>query len=659
MQNRYLHGLIGAWRDELRESVILILALTFRDSRNSSLQIKLLQFGLRDSKGHMTQDIALLLMLVGVCLVLFSTERIPPDVIALGLVLTLVFTGLLDPKQAFAGFGSDTVIMILGLLLLSAALLRTGVMDMAGAFILRYTGTSSTRLLIVVMIAAGAVSSFMSNTASTAFFLPIVIGLAARARTSPSYLLLPLAFSSILSSSVTLISTSTNIVVSGLIQQYDMPPIEMFELTPVGVPILVVGLIYMFIASRWWLRPKDERHGEADYLIPPFLSEIIILPNSQFVGKTLAESGLGRDLDLTVIRVIRNKTEYLAPSPDLRIRPDDVLLVEGSSEEILKIKDTAGIEIKADLKLSDPDVHTEDLDLVEVILLPRSSLIGRTLKGLRFRERFGLQVLGVNRHGETLRRKMSLVPLRVGDTLLIQGQRTNIAALEEENAFRVIGTLHEKLPHRRRAPIAITLFVGAILLATFKVMPLHLAVILGSVLAFATRCITPDEAYREVEWKAIILIGCMLALGSAMEKTGSAKYLASLIVNWAGQYGPLWLLSGFFALTVLLTQPMSNQAAAIVVVPVAIQTALALDLNPRTFAMMIAVAASCSYLTPLEPSCLMVYGPGRYKFTDFLKVGSLLTLLIYLIAILLVPRVWPLAAKAPEKPAPQAAIQRF
>jgi di/tricarboxylate transporter len=603
----------------------------------------------------MTGDIALLLALIGVCLVLFSIDRLAPDVIALGLVIVLVFAGLLDPKKAFAGFGSDTVIMILGLLILSAALLRTGVMDMAGAFILRFTGTSANRLLIVVMLASAVVGAFMSNTASTAFFLPIVIGLAARARTSPNCLLLPLAFSSILTSSVTLISTSTNMVVSGLMTQYNLAPIEMFELSPVGVPIMLVGLLYMYVVSRLWLRPRDRKESDTDtYGIRPYLSEIIILENSQFIGKTIAESGFGRDLDLTVVRIIRNKTEYLTPTLDLRIHAHDVLLVEGRSEQILKIKDTAGIEIKADLKLSDPELHTEDLDLVEVIILPRSPLIGRTLKGLQFRERFGLQVLGLNRHGENLRNKMSLVSLRVGDTLLIQGHRSNIAALEEENVFRVIGTLHEKRPHRKRAPIAIGLFVGAILLATFKVMPLHLAVILGSVLAFATRCITPDEAYREVEWKAIVLIGCMLALGGAMEKTGTAKYLASLIVDWAGSLGPLWLLSGFFALTVLLTQPMSNQAAAIVVIPVAIQTALQLGLNPRTFAMMIAVAASCSYLTPLEPSCLMVYGPGRYKFTDFLKVGSVLTVLIFIIAILLVPRVWPLKGSHPSVPQPSA-----
>src|SRR5688572_8708785 len=229
----------------------------------------------------MTQDIALLLILVGVCLVLFSIDRIPPDVIALGLVLALVFARLLDPKKACAGFGSDTVIMILGLLLLSAALLRTGVMDMAGAFILRYTGTSATRLLVVVMLASAAVGAFMSNTASTAFFLPIVIGLAARARISPSRLLLPLAFSSILTSSVTLISTSTNIVVSGLMTQHDLAPIEMFELAPVGVPILAVGLVYMFVVGRHWLKKHaTASKDDVAYMVRPYLSEIIILPNS-------------------------------------------------------------------------------------------------------------------------------------------------------------------------------------------------------------------------------------------------------------------------------------------------------------------------------------------------------------------------------------------
>jgi len=458
---------------------------------------------------------------------------------------------------------------------------------------------------------------------------------------SPSKLLLPLAFSSILTSSVTLISTSTNIVVSGLMQRYQMKPMGMFELAPVGIPIAIVGLIYMVFASQRWLPDRSAAEDESMFGLRPYMTEVLILPDSSLVGKTLAESKLGNELDLTVVRIVRGNSRYLAPRSDTRIQAQDVILVEGPTKEILKIKDTAGIEIRPDVELADPTVPETELGLVEVILLPKSPLIGRTLKGIGFRERYGLQVLGLNRHGEIVREQMSQVPLHLGDILLVQGSRSNIAALSEDNTFRIIGALDEKRPHIKRAPYALAIFVIAMALATFKVVSFPVAVILGSVAAFLTRCITPDEAYREIEWKAVILIACMLAFGTAMEQTGTAKYLAGLIVKGAGHLGTPWLLSGFFALTVLLTQPMSNQAAAVVVLPVAVQTASQLGLNPRCFAMMIAVAASCSYLTPLEPSCLMVYGPGRYRFLDFLKIGSVLTVLIYIIAIVLVPKVWP------------------
>jgi di/tricarboxylate transporter len=589
----------------------------------------------------MTLEIGLLIGIIVAAVVLFSTDWLSPDLVALCLMLTLIFTGLVPANEAFVGFGSDTVIMILGLLLLTAALSRTGVVDWAGGTILRFTGNSPNRMLIVVMLACATLSAFMSNTACTAFFLPVVIGLAKRAKISPGQLLLPLAFASILSSSVTLISTSTNIVVSGLMTRYKLEPIGLFEMTPVGVPIALVGLTYMFLIRKW-LPSRTVENEIEEFGIRPYLTEILILPNSPLVGKTLEESGLGKDLDLTVLRIVRNKTEYQAPRSETRLEAGDVLLVEGRSEEILKIKDASGIEIKSDVKLSDPASPAADLGLVEVILLPRSPLIGRTLKGFQFRERYGLQVLGVNRHGTTLREKISLIPLHMGDTLLVQGRRSRIAELEEDNTFRIISTLAENRPHRKRAPLAIAIFVGSLGLVAFRILPLPVAVMAGAALAFLTRCITPDEAYREVEWKAIILIGSMLSLGVAMEETGTAKYLAGMIVEWCGNLGPFWLLTGFFVLTVLLTQPMSNQAAAIIIVPIAIQTALQLHLNPRTFAMMVAVAASCSYLTPLEPACLMVYGPGRYRFFDFVKVGALLTVLIYGVALYLVPRVWPL-----------------
>ena len=253
----------------------------------------------------MTVQIAIVLVLLVLCVVLFAIESIPPDVTALGLVLALIFTKILKPEAAFAGFGSETVVMIFGLLLLTAALMRTGVMDLAGGAILRFTGTSPLRLLIVIMVASATIGAFMSNTASTAFFVPVVIGLANRAKISPSKLLLPLAFSSILTSSVTLISTSTNIVVSGMMQRYQMKPMGMFELAPVGIPIAIVGLVYMVFASRRWLPDRTNAEDEPLFGLRPYMTEVLILPDSSLVGKTLAESKLGNELDLMVVRIAR------------------------------------------------------------------------------------------------------------------------------------------------------------------------------------------------------------------------------------------------------------------------------------------------------------------------------------------------------------------
>src|SRR5690554_4917889 len=279
-------------------------------------------------------------------MILFSTERMPADVVALGVMVVLVLTGLLPVELAFAGFGSEAVLMILGLLILTAALVRTGVVDLAGRALLRRTGNDPNSVLVSMMAAPAVLSTFMSNTASAAFFLPVAVTLARRARISVSQLLMPLAFATILASSVTLIATSTNIVVSGLMVQYGMAPIGMFELTPVGLPIMVLGLLYMFFIGRRMIPNRASGDENANgFQANTYLTETLILPGSPIAGKTLAESGLGRDLDLTVVRVIRGKSRYLAPQANLELEEGDVLLVEGERDEILKIKNKAGIDI--------------------------------------------------------------------------------------------------------------------------------------------------------------------------------------------------------------------------------------------------------------------------------------------------------------------------
>ena len=590
-----------------------------------------------------TFQIGLLLALIVVALVFFSFEWISSDVVALGLLLTLILTGLLPPKEAFSGFGSETVLMVLGLLIMTSALVKTGVVEMVGRSILRHAGTRPAPLLAVVMISVALLSAFISNTAAAAFFLPIVLGIAGRSKLSPSSLLMPVAFASILTSSVTLISTSTNLVVNGLITNAGLAPMGMFELAPVGIPIAVAGLVYMFFIGRRLIPNRAPAEGLLEeFGVRSYITEVLVLPASPLVGKTLGQANLGQDLDLAVVRVLREPNQYLWPRQDMRLRAGDILLVEGARKQVLQVKDTAGIEIRPDVTLSDPDLSTEDTKLVEALVVPNSALVGRTLRGVGFRERYGLQVLGLNRHGRNMLEKLARTQLRVGDVLLIQGRTGSISRLADEGLVSVLNSVEEKRVHRGRAWRAMLIFSGALTLAATGVLPLAVSVLLGAFAVFVGRCINPADAYRDIEWRAIILIACMLALGQAMAKTGTADFLAAHVASLTSSFPPEWLLGGFFVLTVLLTQPMSNQAAAAVIIPIAIETAEHVGVNPRTFVMGIAVAASCSYLTPLEPACLMVYGPGRYRFADFMRVGAPLTVIIFVLAMVFVPSVWPL-----------------
>ncbi len=591
----------------------------------------------------MTLPILLLLIILAIALVLFSFEWVPPDVTALGVLVSLTILGLVPVEKAFAGFGSDTVMLMLGILVMTAAMIRTGVVEVVSRKLLQFTGDHPRSLLAAIMVAVGGLSAIINNTAAAAFFMPVIMGLSQRAKMSASRLLMPMAFAAILASSVTLISTSTNIVVSGLMTQAGLPPIGMFEMTPVGIPILLAGILYMLLIGQH-LIPRHKTPGTLTetFNLRPYLAELRVLPGSPLEGHTLAKSGLGQNFDLMVLAIIRGGHRQLDPAAETILEAGDALLVEGSSESILKIKDVVGIAIQADAKFSDMDLQGDGLRLAEVFLLPSSPFIGRTPKGLLMRDRYQVQILAINRRSGVIHSKIADTRLQMGDVLLVQGNSKQIVDLQADNTFDVLGMVDLQRFNRSRAWKVMGIFVASLILGSLKIIPLPMAMLLGALLVFVTRSITPEDAYRRVEWRVIILIGCMLSLGTAMQTTGTAAFLAERLTALVGTLNPLWLLTGFFVLTVLLTQPMSNQAAAAVVIPLALQTAVQMGLNPRTFAMMIAIAASTSYLTPLEPACLMVYGPGRYRFMDFFKVGGLLTVVVYIIAITLTPLLWPL-----------------
>ena len=591
----------------------------------------------------MTTAMILLLIIIAIAIVLFSLDALPADVIGIGIMIALIITGILTPEEGIAGFGSDTAIKTLGLLLLTTALIRTGFVQMVTRWIIEQVGEDKNRLFWLVSLATAGMGSFTSNTASTAFFLPVTLSISKKLKQHPSKMLMSVAFAAILSSSMTAIATSTNLVVSGLLTDYGYAPMGMFELTPVGIIILCVGLVYMFFIGRKLIPERDL--GE-DNTLPRnsrYYAEVIVPKKSEWVGKEIRKLGLKSDYDIAIISLHRpTEKEDFKPSEKTKLQAGDLLVLDGSREGIFALNERKVVRFTGNPEDELSETLKKKHGMAEVVLLPTSRLVGQTLRELKLRKRFGIEVLGIQRRGKTLHERLMKERLQIGDQLLIHGDPQTIASLENDDSFRIISDTIEAPVDTKKAPLALGIFALTILLASTNIMPLAVATMVGTFLIFLTRCITPAEAYRSMNWSALILISCMLALGKAMEVSGLATYLASQVVDLMGWQNPKLLLGGFFLLSMVLTQPMSNQAAAVVVLPIAIQTAQQLGLNPRSFAMMIAIGAATSYITPLEPACMMVYGPGNYRFMDFVKVGSLLTVIIFGIALLMVPVLWPL-----------------
>ena len=592
----------------------------------------------------MNAQIAIVLALLVVALILFSIERIPLEVVAILLVMALVLTNTLTASEAFAGFGNDIVITIAGLFVLTGGLAKTGVIDLVGRRLHRAAGDSEVRIVALIMFAAAFCAAVMKNTTTTAMFLPVVLGIAARRNLSPSKLLMPLAFGAILGGTCTLIGTSTNLAVSGALPRYNIAPFTMFELTRVGVVIVAVGMAYMLlIGLRLLPRKKPADSLTEQYHVRQYMTEVIVLDDSPLIGKSLAEARISDELDLTVLGILRGEEQLrIAPNSRELIKADDLLLVQGRVEDILRVKSEAGIEIRSDFELSDSLLESKDTELFEAMVPRGSDFISRTLKRLDIRKRYGVVVLAIDRHGVDLLSKISRVRLRFGDVLLIQGNREQVEALANDRQILLLEEISEKQARPEKRKWAFLAFGIFLFFSLTHLVPLSIAILLGVMVLLASQSLRMSEVYEIIDWRLLILIACMISFGVAMEKTHADQYLADFIVRGTGHYGPVAVLAGFFLMTVALTQPMSNQAAALVMLPIAVKTALALGLNPRTFAITVTYAASCSFLTPLEPACVLVYTPGRYRFLDFLKVGTILTIAVFAIVIWLVPRFWPL-----------------
>lgn len=495
--------------------------------------------------------IVITLVLLLVAIILFATEKLPVDVIGLILVIALVLTNVLTIQEAVSGFGNDVVITIAGLFLLVGGLIRTGIVDLIGRRLHRIAGDNVFVLTALIMTTAAISASVLKNTTTTAMFLPVIIGLAAKAKIAPSKLLMPLAFGAILGGSTTLIGTSTNLAVSGAIVRYGQPPFSMFELTSVGVITFACGMAYMLLIGRHLLPTRGGGESLTEqYQMREYVSELLVLPDSPLVGKTLDEANIGTEMDLNVLGIIRMGERIIGPAPTERIQRRDSLIVEGTIADIMRVKEQAGIEIKADFMLNDVVLEGGNVELFEVMIMRDSQFVGQTLKSLRFRQRYNLTVLAINRHGDTFINKLSSVMLRFGDVLLVQGRRADVESLVSDRELLLLEDLSQgnfRIEKRKWAIAAFATFLGLSLAKIFTgyEIPLAVAVLLGVFVLLATKTIRYSEMYPLIDFRLLVLIASMMSFGVAMEKTGADAFLAGLITDKLGHFGPMGIRQGF------------------------------------------------------------------------------------------------------------------
>jgi di/tricarboxylate transporter len=592
----------------------------------------------------MTTEIALTLAIILAALVLFATEKLRVDLVALLVLLSVGLLRLIDPHEVFDGFANPAVITVWAVYIVSGGLFKTGVADAMGRVIHRLSGNREPRLIATIMVTCGVISAFMNNVGATAMLMPALVGISRRTKIAVSKLLIPLSFSSLLGGAMTLIGTPANILATNILSDRGLPTLGFFDFTPMGIVLLTTGVLYMVLVGRRLLPEREGAQGPRDvYRLREYVAEVRVSTKSRLAGKTLLESGLGKDFDLTVLAIERDGGSRSRVRRDTLIQAGDLLTVESSADDLVAACGALGFEIEAERKLDIEKLEPGDVQLIEATLAPNSGLAGRTLREVRFRDQFGFTALAIWRHGEVITEKLRDVPLHFGDALLLQGPRHRVRGLQEGTDFLVLEPLDVKRPRRSRAPIAIAALALAILLVVFADFHISLAMVIAAVIMILTGCLSIEEAHESIDWRTVFLVAGMLPLGLAMEATGTAQYLANIMLDALGDYGPIALLAGTYLLAALITQAMSNAAAIVLIVPIAVDTAMGLGANHITFTMAVVIGAATSFLSPVgHKANVLVFGPGGYRFFDYARVGAVLTVMLLVVSMIFVPLFWPL-----------------
>ena len=598
-------------------------------------------------------EAAITFIILGAAVVLLLSDRVRPDLVALLVMLSLGLSGVITVQQTFSGFSRSAVITILAIFVLADGLRRSGVTEYLGNWLLRLGGNNEIRLTMALTIAGAVLSLFMNNIAAAAVLLPAVMGTSRKTSVSPSRLLIPLAFGTILGGMATLFTT-TNIVASSLLQDQGLAGFGVFDFAPLGLFVVAAGVVYMAVVGRRLLpvHPPHQRLGIAPQ-IENDLAEVYRLKervmrarlpaNSPLVGKNLDQCGLREAYHLNVVAIERNGHGVLAPTAQAVIRPDDILLLAGRFQKNSAQAFEPLFRLAPAKRISETDLESEGVVMVEAVLAPRSRLIGKTLRQVHFRVKYDMSVVAIWRAGRPIRTGLSDLALQFGDALLLLGPRSSLKLLHSETDLILLSDVQRPSPvSRRKTWLAVGIMGLSILFAGLFNDAIGEIMLAGAVVMVLAGILSMDDAYQAIEWKSIFVIAGMLPLGVALMETGAAQTLGNWVINLAGSAGPQVLLALLTLLTVLLTQVMSGSAVAAIMVPVAIGAANQMGAAPRAFTMGIALATSLAFVTPFgHPVNILVMGPGGYQIKDYLRVGLPLAILLLLLIIGLLPVFWP------------------
>jgi di/tricarboxylate transporter len=602
----------------------------------------------------LNQNLVITLVILAAAIILFLSERLSVDLIALLVLVTLGLSRILTPQEVFSGLSDTAVITIIAIFVLAYSLEVTGVADRMGDLVVRLAGKSEARLIAALMGTAALMSLFMNNIAVASILLPATSTVARRSGIKISRLLIPLAFGTLLGGTATLFTT-TNIVVSGVLKNNGIPGFGVLSFAPVGLPIVVVGIAYMVLWGRRML-PKDQPaertevlHQAEDDLLSTYrlddrLFRALIPAGSFLIDRRLDESTLREKYGLNIVAIERNGDKVLSPTPDFVLQQGDVMLLEGRLDEFRQRDVEPYLEIQPAPQYREHDLESPEIVILEVVLSPRSPLIGQTLKESHFREKFGMTVLAVWNGERVIRTGLTDLKLAFGDALLLQGPSERLSMLRLTPDLIVLST-EEGVPKKisNKAPLALGIFALTIAVAMFGPFSVGEVMLAGALLMVILNVLTMEQAYRVIDWRIVFLVAGMLPLGMAMTKTGATAMFANALINVVGPYGPRALLLGLLTLTVLLSQAMKGAAVSAVVAPIAILAGQQTGVDPRALAMGVALATSMAFITPLgHPVNILMMGPGGYRFRDFFKVGLPLTILSFIVVLVILPIFWPL-----------------